>query len=365
MLLTILLILVILYTLKILVIAVGAWSARYPCDSEVRPSVSIIVAARNEAEDLASCLDSLVALTYPQNLLEIIIVDDRSTDATPSIIRAYADRHPHLKLITAAPGTGHLLGKTNAVTQGIDVSSGEILMFTDADCFVPRRWVEETVKYYSDKSVAIVAGFTELQGNRMFDEMQCLDWFVLFSVAAATIRLRYPVTAVGNNLSVRRRAYEAVGGYRTIPFSVTEDYALFHAVTSRAAYKARFPMNEAALVKSRPCKDWKQLHRQKLRWFTGGRAMDVKSLAIFTIPYMLNLTILLGIFLLPWQAVLAALGARFVADAVLSLPALYRFRKLRLLRAFPLYEIYYFFYVLLYPLLVLLGHRVVWKERSF
>lgn len=365
MLLTILLIFSGLYALKILAFVVAVLSARYPTNPAFRPTVSIIIAARNEADNISACLASLVALSYPRELLEIILVDDRSTDGTASMIRTYADQYHHMKLMVAAPGSAQLRGKTNAVTQGIEASHGEILMFTDADCSVPIRWVEETVKHYTDGSVAIVGGFTELQGRRLFEEMQSLDWFVLFSVAAATIRMRYPVTAVGNNLSVRREAYEAVGGYRTIPFSVTEDYALFHAVTAKKPYRAVFPMNELALVRSQACPTWKQLHRQKLRWFTGGRDMDLKSLAIFTIPYLLNVLILVGTFFFPWKPLLVAVGAKLGVDVLLSLPVLYRFKKLRLLRAFPLFELYYFLYVLIYPVLVLFGRQVVWKDRSF
>jgi cellulose synthase/poly-beta-1,6-N-acetylglucosamine synthase-like glycosyltransferase len=365
MLLTILFILSALYALSILLFTVAALLARYPSNPGMRPSVSIIIAARNEAEDISRCLESLLALSYPRGLLEIIVVDDRSTDATPTIVRSYAERNPQLTLITAAPGTGHLQGKTNAVTQGIEASRGEILMFTDADCIVPHSWVEETVKYYTEESVGIVAGFTDLQGTRPFEEMQALDWYTLFSVAAATIRLNYPVTSVGNNLSVSRKAYDAVGGYRTIPFSVTEDYALFHAVTSAGPFRARFPMNEAALVQSRACGDLRQLHRQRLRWFTGGRDMDVKSLAMFVVPYVLNVMILFGGFFFPLQALFAAIGTKLCVDFALSLPALYKFKRLKLLRSFPLFELYYFFYVLLYPILVLLGQKVVWKERSF
>ncbi len=353
------------YVLMILLFAVAAWRSRYPTDAAYRPTVSIIVAARNEEKNIAGCLDSMAALTYPRELLDIVVVDDRSEDATARIVTDYAHRFPHIRLITARPGTGTLQGKTNAVTQGIEASSGDIILFTDADCAVPPGWVEGTVQYYTDERIGLVAGFTELVSTHPFEEMQTLDWFYLFSVAAATIRIHYPVTAVGNNLSVRRSAYEAVGGYRTIPFSVTEDYALFHAVTSKKPYRARLPLDASTLVRSVACKTVRELHRQRLRWFTGGRDMDPKSIAILSMPYLLNLLILIGIVILPVHQLLIVVGAKMLVDFLLLLPALKHFRRLFYLRSFPHFEIYYFVYVLLYPVLVLFGQRVMWKERKY
>ncbi len=351
-----------LYLVQMVLFAVAAALAAYPSDSAYLPKVSIVIAARNEERNIGACLESLTNLTYPAAKLEIMIVDDRSTDGTQAIVKKFAGRHPTISLLVATPGSGQLRGKTNAVTQGIESTGGEIIMFTDADCAVPPRWVEETVKYYADERIGIVAGFTSLRADTPFAAMQAFDWFFLFSVAAATIRLHYPVTAVGNNLSVRRSAYEAAGGYRKIPFSVTEDYALFHAVTSQARFRARFPMNPLALVQSGACRTVKELHRQKLRWFTGGRDMDFKSMVIFSVSYLFDLLLLLSLFVSP-EWVPAPLLCRIGADMLLMAPALTRFRKWKLAAVLPLFEVYYWIYVLLYPLLVLLGRKVVWKER--
>ena len=238
------------YACLILTFAAGAIASRFRQNRGYRPRVSVIVAARNEEEHIEECLESLLRLTYPRELLEIIVIDDRSSDATGSIVEKYAKSNPHLRLLRSVPEEGHLRGKTNAVTQGIESATGEIFMFTDADCRVPEGWVEGTVQHYADERVGTVAGYTSLRGNDWFSRMQALDWFVLSSAAAGTARIGFPTTAVGTNLTVRRQAYEKVGGYRRIPFSVTEDYALFHAVTAGGKYRARIPMDRGTLVES-------------------------------------------------------------------------------------------------------------------
>ena len=353
------------YIFMILVFAGAAATSRARPELGYRPRVSVIIAARDEEEQIGACLESIAGLTYPQEQLEIIIVDDRSTDRTPEIVSSFSARHAHIRMLRIGTETEFPPGKTYAVMSAIDISGGEILMFTDADCRVPPTWVENTVTYYSDPSIGVVAGFTSLIGERPFEEMQALDWFVLTSVAAATTRLGFPVTAVGTNLSVRREAYDSVGGYRKIPFSVTEDYALFHAVTAPGRWKARFPMDPATLVESTPCHDWKQLYDQKKRWFTGGRGMDAKSLIIFAFPYVFNFLILLGVFFSPWWAVGLAIATKLLVDYLLCLPAILTFRRLSLLLVYPLFEIYYYIYVLMFPLLVVFRSEITWKERTF
>jgi cellulose synthase/poly-beta-1,6-N-acetylglucosamine synthase-like glycosyltransferase len=304
-------------------------------------------------------------LTYPREKLEVLVVDDRSTDHTGEIVGTFSGRSTTIRLIRALPPTGHLQGKANAVTQGLDNARGEIVLFTDADCEVQPGWVEETVKYYADGRVGLVAGFTELKARSQFEKMQALDWFLLFSLAAAGIRLKQPFTAVGNNLSVTRAAYDAVGGYRSIPFSVTEDYALFHAVTSKGKFNARFPLDPGTLVFSRPCSTWRQLYNQKKRWFSGGRDMEPKNLLFFCVSYLFKLLLVLGLpamwaagAWLPWTA-------KALADFIVLAPALARFRRWNLLSAFFFLEIYLTLYVILYPPIVLAGSAVTWKDRSF
>ena len=356
--------LAILYAAGILVNALVALLARQRTVTATRPFVSVIVAARNEEHNIRRCLESMARLTWPRDLLEVIIVNDRSDDATPAIVRDYAARFPFISLLSAAPGTGHLAGKTNAVTQGIDASQGEIIMMTDADCAVPPSWIEETVKYYTSENIGLVPGFTAIRYKNLFEAIQTIDWFALFTVASATNSMGFPVTAVGTNFSVRRAAYEAVGGYRRIPFSVTEDYALFHAVTSHPSYRAVFPMDPKALVSSEPCPSWKDLYRQRKRWFTGGKGMDLQSIGIFAIIWLMHAGIIGGL-ILNAPGALVALGIKTAADLALVLPGIIRFHKPSLLAAFPLYEVYFFLYVMLFPPIVLVHRNIVWKDRDF
>lgn len=366
MLIELLVLFAVLYTIQIAVFAYGSHHARYSIDHFLSPTVSVIIAARNEQQNIRSCLESIVRVSYPKECLEIVVVNDRSSDGTEQIVREYVAKFPFVRLINAEPdASGKLLGKANAVAQGIEQSEGEIILFTDADCIVPERWIEETVKYFDTPSVGIVAGFTKLRAGNVFESLQALDWFVLFSIAAATTRLRFPVTAVGNNLAVRRSAYEAVGGYAGIPFSVTEDYALFHAITRDGKYVAKFPIDPGMLVTSQPCATVTELYHQKKRWFAGGADMEWKNLALFGVGYVFKALLVASLFAGAFTAFAVAFTLKTAVDYVLVRPTLNAFGMQQLVWYFLPFELYYTLYVLMFPPLVVFRPNVRWKERDF
>jgi 1,2-diacylglycerol 3-beta-glucosyltransferase len=192
--------------------------------------------------------------------------------------------------------------------------------------------------------------------------MQSLDWVLLFAAAAGTIRLGFPVTAMGNNFSIRRSTYDSVGGYESLPFSVTEDYALFHAVAGKGEYSIRLPVDPETMVLSDPCDTWDQLFRQKQRWFLGGRDMKGKYIAGYAIPFLFHLVLLVSLIVHPALG-LITLAVKTCADVLLSLPMLMRLRQWGLLRYFPLVEAYLVCYTVILPLAVMFGGQTVWKGQ--
>jgi 1,2-diacylglycerol 3-beta-glucosyltransferase len=362
---SLLIILALFYCLLIVIFAVAAQRARYRRDPGYHPTVTVVVAARNEEDNIRSCLESLLRMRYPAGLLEILVIDDHSNDRTAEIVRGFASSNPHLKLLSAGPPQPPLRGKPSALAYAMDQVSSEIVLFTDADCRVRETWAEETVSYFADPGVGLVAGFTHLHGQGAFAGMQALDWFALFTTAAGAVRIGYPVTAVGTNLSVRRSVYEQVGGFRGIPFSVTEDYALFRAVTSRTKFRAVFPMDPGTLVTSDPCVDWRQLYRQKKRWFSGGRGMDPITLATFALLYLFHVALIVGLIFGPFLAALLVLALKLAADIILVLPALLRFRVTGLFRHLAAFELFFLLYVLIFPPIVLVTRTVAWKGRAY
>lgn len=366
--LTALFVLLALYLVKILVFVTGArradrCPAGMPALPSPRPPVSVLVAARNEEGNIARCLEGLHALRYDGDI-EIIVIDDHSSDGTLAIMREWEGRDARMRVMQPGEQIPGLRGKANAIAQAIERSRGEIILTTDADCVVPPGWVEETVSRY-DAHTGCVCGYTLIRADSVFSGMQSLDWAYLMTIASAGVGWGYALSAVGNNMSFRRAAYNEVGGYQGVGFSVTEDFALFKAIAYTTEWNVRYPANPRALVWSEACADTKELFRQKRRWGKGGLDIPVLGFGIMSIGFLMNAAILLlPLFGIPAWAWLAAIAGKSAGDAALLLHPLRRFGLLRLFRYFPAFALYYIVYVTVLPFVVLLGGRIVWKDRK-
>ena len=329
---------------------------------DYEPAVSVIVAARNEEEYIAGCLRSLLKLEYPREKLEIIIVNDSSTDRTGEILSGFPP-DPRIRILQTTPGSGNLHGKANALAAGIRGSHGEIILLTDADCTVRPGWVRETVKYFTP-GTGIVGGFTVLEGSGAFSGIQALDWFFLFNVAAGTAGWRYPLTVIGNNFAVRREAYEAAGGYEAIPFSVTEDYALVRSIVRTGRFGVEFPRDAACSVESRPCRNAGHLFRQKQRWGVGGLDMILGGMLIMAVSWCTRVMVIAALLYMPLTAGLVSAALLCVTDLCFLTGTARRFGAARRLGYFPLFELYLTFYALLIPFVALFSRKIIWKHRS-
>ena len=109
--------------------------------SETLPNVSVVVAARNEEVHLPHLISDLISQEYPLDKLEVIIVNDRSTDDTAAILDDASDNYAFIKVITIDQVSKDMTPKKNALTKGIEAAFGEIIVLTDADCRVGKLWV--------------------------------------------------------------------------------------------------------------------------------------------------------------------------------------------------------------------------------
>lgn len=193
------------------------------------PRVSILIAARNEEATIARCLAAVRQLNYPPALLEVLLGNDASTDATAAVAtQAMHGFQGRFQLLAITETLGEARGKANVLAHLARAATTEYFFITDADIAVPTTWVQGLLAY-AQPGVGTVTGLTVVEGPRLFDKLQGLDWLLSLGLVQVVSDLGKPVTAMGNNMLVTRAAYGATGGYEQLPFSVTEDYALFQA----------------------------------------------------------------------------------------------------------------------------------------
>jgi cellulose synthase/poly-beta-1,6-N-acetylglucosamine synthase-like glycosyltransferase len=185
----------------------------------VNNSFSIIVAARNEAENLPACLGSLLSQNIPADRYEVIIADDRSEDATPQILRDAAAKHQNLRVVTITETPAGASPKKHAVTTAIAASKNEIIVFTDADCVVPNTWLSCIDRYFTEDGggADLVQGITTYSYphgmSRLFWGLQSVDFLSHGIIAAAAIAANLPINSNANNMAFRRSVFEKTGGY--------------------------------------------------------------------------------------------------------------------------------------------------------
>ena len=330
--------------------------------------VTLLIPARNEQELLPLCLDSLIALDYPSSLLEVYILNDDSSDNTREIALSYTEKYDHFYLYDVQPDK-RLTGKMNALSQGIKISSGEIILVTDADCQVPPGWVREIVSYFTDR-VGLVAGMTLLSHNspeeRIYDRLQTLDWIFLQGIAAGTAGIGLPVSILGNNFAFRKKAYEEIGGYDALGFSLTEDMVLLKTMIDKTAWRVRYSLWPASAIYSKPLKTIKDFYHQRMRWITGGLKVTIWGIFLMLLSLLSHILILL-LFILDIDSVanLRNIAVLLSVDFLLVFRLLKRFQLKRLAIYFPLFEVYYFVYSLLFAFFTFIPSPVKWKGRKY
>lgn len=351
------------YFLQSVLFVIGANKKFERIDYDKLPLATVIVAARDEEENIQRCLDSLGNLEYPEGKLEVLIVDDRSTDRTGEIIDIFISERINFHKIIPDEPQGKMVGKVNALATAIREATGEIILTTDADCIVEPTWVKTIASCYQE-DVGMVDSYTTQEANNSFDGMQAIDFIYLLLVAGGTINLNVPISCIGNNMSFRKKAYEEFGGYEKLPFSVTEDFTLLRAIHKLKKYKIIFPLDKEALVTSLPCTSWKSLYRQKKRWSVGGLGVPIRGFFIMFWGYLTSLCVLLTPFFFSpvW---LYLVFFKIVIDLFVLLPIHQKLGITKNLKYFLVYQLYYILYVLALPFIVFSSRKVIWKGREY
>ncbi len=233
-------------------------------------STTVVVPARNEAVLLPRLLDSLEAQS--DDAFQIVLVDDRSSDDTGLIMDRFAERHSgRVRVVHNREKPAIANHKLNALIVGVDLVNTDCILFTDADCTVPERWVVEMSGSFRDERIGLVLGPIEtLAGRKLLSRFHSFDHVFKYSYTAACTGIDQATGGFGNNLALRRSALDEIGGLRSIAVSVTEDAALVAGLREQTRWKIRARFDRAITVRTEPQPDLRSLTAQEVRWHTGG-----------------------------------------------------------------------------------------------
>ena len=306
------------YSIAVVLYVLGRFVAsglyRSTPDVGHRPSVSIIVPAFNEMDGILSTIDSCIAVDYPPELLEVIVINDGSTDATWDNILQAKLRHPQI----LAVDLGRNYGKRAAMAEGVRRSTGEVLCFVDSDSYLAPDAVVSLVQPFVDERVGAVVGHAEVRnaGHNWLTKMQQVRYYSAFRVIKGTESLFSGSVTCASGCCA---AYRAELVRELLPAWETQRFlgrpATFgddRALTNRVLRKHRVVYQRSARAETVVPDEPRRFFRQQLRWKKSWLRESLAVVRIFwrknPLAALFTYASIVFPFLAPWVVLHAVLG---------------------------------------------------------
>ena len=327
------------------------------------PLVSVLLAVRNEEENIIACLNALDNMDYPKDRIEILIGDDLSDDSTNSIIQNYISDKTNFKIFPITKKLGLAGAKGNVLAHLAHEAKGEFFFITDADVKVPPTWIKGLLSEWKE-GIATVSGSAIIETKNFLSAFQAIDWITAFGMIHTASQTGIHVTAVGNNMMVKRDAYFQTGGYENIPFSVTEDFDL-HESLRKLGWKNKNLLNPFILTRTQPIPGFFNILQQRKRWMAG--AVRLSGLLVFLLSLQaLFFPMLIVGFFINIKFTLLVWGVKvFLQNIYLAMVLKRVGQGIDLLKYFLVYELYSGICSALLMVYYFLPLKTNWKGRKY
>lgn len=329
--------------------------------------VSILIAARNEEDKIGATIQDILAQSHPRELMELIVIDDHSTDRTAEIVAGFAESGVILiKLNEDKPLNSY---KKKAISEAIKIARGELIVTTDADCRMNDKWLKTIVSYYEQHKFKLISSpvvFFEEQS--FFERLQTLEFLYLIGLGAATIGNKRPSTCNGANLAYRKDVFYELKGFQGIDELASGDDELFlHKVASKYPDNIGFCKSSDALVYTHAKPNLTEFIRQRKRWASKStRYKDKKIVTLGVCIWLFNLLIvlnaILGFIYNDYWIVAIVLIMKCLAEAAFLLPVTKFANRKELLRYVPLLTCIHTIYMIYIGVAGNSG-KYIWKGR--
>ena len=359
-----------LYMLLLIVMSWGWFRLKYFTGIESSPQIplSIVVAIRNEEENISSLLQDLHSQNYPDDLYEIIIVDDHSEDKTSVVVRQIIDKYPEHQIALIQSEDK---GKKAALAEGIHAATSELIVTTDGDCTMGTEWLSTIATYFAQKRPSLIIAPVVYQNEkRVLQKLFSLDFISLVASGAGSVGAGLPFMGNGANLAFTKRVWQKANSGQNDSFASGDDVFLIHRIARIFGSKAiHFLKSPSAIVRTNPPAGFYEFFQQRIRWASKAKGYKspwavLVSVTVLMVNLLIALTFFAGFFK-AWFFILY--GMFVILKLLIDLPLLVEFtgfvnkRKLLTL-LFPL--------ALIYPLYIVMAafpalfFRFEWKGRK-
>ena len=258
--------------------------------------VTVIIPARNEEKNISRCLESLVNQSYPKEFIEIIVVNDHSTDQTAWMVSNFQASNIRLINLADEPSFTVLNSyKKKALEIAINAASGEWIMTTDADCACPPDWISTMISQQVQENAALIAAPVRILDNHsLLSVFQTLDFISLQGITGAAVYKHIHAMCNGANLGYAKKAFQLVDGFKGIDHIASgDDMLLMHKISQKFPKQIFFLKSTAAIVDTRPVENWKDFINQRIRWASKSTHYQDQSITqSLVLVFILNLIML-------------------------------------------------------------------------
>ncbi len=273
-----------------------------PTTKKLSTKVSVIIATRNEENNIQFCLDDLVAQDFDKNLFEIIIVDDFSTDKTTQIIEnIIKSTSVNIQLYELKNENVENFSKKNAIRKAIEKSKGELIITTDADCRYNSKWISTFVDYYENSGKKLISGPVCFYFPVSFwGKFQSLEFLSLISSGAGAIAIGKPIMCNGANLAYSKAAFLEINAFeKNLKYSSGDDvFLLQNMLKTFGSESIGFLKNKDAIVYTKSENSVKGFLNQRIRWTSKSRGYNFFFLILTAFSVLLfNLSIILSLII--------------------------------------------------------------------
>lgn len=334
-------------------------------DIEASLKISVIIAARNEEENIGKLLASLELQTYPIHLFEVIVVDDHSEDNTASIVKGFS----FVKLVQLQFENINSY-KKKAIETGIATATGDLIVTTDADCIVPQNWLRIIAAFKEKTNAAFIVAPVVMQNKQnLLQTFQSLDFLVLQGITAASVKRRIHNMCNGANLAYERKAFFEVNGFTGIDHIASgDDMLLMQKISQRFPGKIAYLHSKQAIVTTTAANTWKEFFSQRIRWASKATNYnDIKIFSALFLVYFFNCALLALLIAGFWWHYLwlgfgTALFIKILIELLFITPIAKFYNKQNLLNLFPFYQPLHIIYTVIAGWLGVFG-SFEWKGR--
>lgn len=306
-----------------------------------RTHVTVIIPARDEEANLPSLLAALQSQTYPADLLEVIIIDDFSTDNTAQVVRSFSA--PNIKLLRLSDHldiTQRLNSyKKKAIEMAMSQASGQLIVTTDADCVMGAKWIETLVLFYEARRPKFIAAPVSFyKETNFFKILQSLDFMNMQGITGAVAQLKIGTMCNGANLAYEKEVFLEVGGFKGIDnIASGDDMLLMYKVYRKYPDSIGYLKNEEAIVRTLPVDTFSAFMHQRVRWSSKADKYDDKRLTwMLAVVYFWNAALFfMGMaalfYPIVWCWLLISLLFKIVIELCFMLPIARFFGKTKFL----------------------------------